>query len=70
MAKYSAAQRERIAADHERWAASKQATSDRLAAAGDDIGAGTYARAAAECLEVAAAARTSSEALDDVFDPL
>ncbi|MFD9496884.1 hypothetical protein ACFWA1_36020 [Streptomyces sp. NPDC060005] len=70
MTAYSAAQRARIAADHDRWATNREATAARLAAQGDDIGAGTFTRGAQECREVAAAARTSSEALEDVFDPL
>lgn len=70
MPRYTAAQRERIAADHDRWADSKQAVADRLKAEGKTVAAGTLQRAADERREVAAAARTSSDALNDILDPL
>ena len=70
MTRYSAAQRERIAADHDRWADGKQSLADRLRTEGKTIAADTQQRAADERREIAAAARTSSDALNDVLNPL
>lgn len=70
MTRYTAKQREKIAADHDRWADSKQRIADRLKAEGKTVAAGTLQRAADERREVANAARTSSDALDDILNPL
>lgn len=70
MPRYSAAQRDRIAADHDRWADSKQKIADRLTAEGKTTAAGTLQRAADERREIAAAARISSDALDDILNPI
>lgn len=69
MPRYTAKQRERIAADHDRWADGKQAVADRLKADGKDTAAGTLQRAADERREIAAAARASSDALEDALNP-
>ena len=70
MPRYTAAQRESIAADHDRWADQKQALADRLASQGATIAAETQQRAADERREVAAAARQSSDALNEILNPL
>jgi hypothetical protein len=68
MARYTAAQRQSIAADHDRWADQKQALADRLNAEGKTVAAATQQRAADERREVAEAARTSSDALSELID--
>jgi len=68
MPRYTAAQRESIAADHDRWADQKQALADRLASEGKTIAAETQQRAADERREIAAAARHSSDALSNLID--
>ncbi|MFI6491243.1 hypothetical protein [Streptomyces sp. NPDC050564] len=70
MPRYTQQQRSAIAADHDRWADEKQKIADRLTAEGKTVAAGTLQRAADERREVAAAARESSDALNDLLDPL
>lgn len=68
MARYTNAQRARIAADMDADAARHDETAARLESRGKTVAAGIQRRGAQERREIAAAARTSSDALSDLLD--
>jgi len=68
MARYTASQRNRIAADMDADAARHDETAARLESRGKTVAAGIQRRGAEERREIAAAARTSSDALSDLID--
>jgi hypothetical protein len=68
MARYTASQRNRIAADMDADAARHDETAARMESRGKTVAAGIQRRGAQERREIAAAARTSSEALSDLID--
>jgi hypothetical protein len=63
--RYSASDRERIATDSDRSADRAQAIADRLTSEGKTTAAGIHSRSAENHREVAAAARESSDALNE-----
>lgn len=67
MARYSAAQRSRIAADMDADAARHEQTAAWLESKGKSVAAGIQRRGAEERREIAEAARTSSDALADLL---
>lgn len=70
MARYTASQRNRIAADMDADAARHDETADWLESRGKTAAAGIQRRGADERREIATAARASSDALNGILDPL
>jgi hypothetical protein len=68
MTRYSAADRQQIAASYDQSADRAQAIADRLTSQGKDTAAGIHSRSAQGHREVADAAREGSDALNQIIN--